>query len=139
MLDDKEAAKLLWDEWKYRHSIFWNSLYRWGIAVVTISLVPYVKTDIIETLGLLVLAFPVVSALFSIVAAWHLAAEYYRLQLVRRRYLELLAPYTPYAATKTLLAWSIGSAVTYVFLYGLTSLSLINAYLLLERAGPPVN
>lgn len=81
-----EATKLLWEEWKYRHSLFWKSLNLWGAAFVFLSITPYVKTDILLNLGRGVLVFPLFAELLAICAAWHLAAEYARFKLVNEKY-----------------------------------------------------
>ena len=44
-----EALKLcqyLWDEYKYRHDLIWQRIFRFTTAVVLISLIPYVQQNI---------------------------------------------------------------------------------------------
>lgn len=36
-----ERAKLIWDEYKYRHELCWKLLFQLTFAVVVVSLVPY--------------------------------------------------------------------------------------------------
>ena len=92
---DLEGAKVLLDEWKWRQDQCWTSLRQYSVAAVTVSIVPYVKPDIIGNLGRLVLIFPLLGWLIFVVAAWFFASEYVRAKPVEVRYRQLLGWYSP--------------------------------------------
>lgn len=121
-LSEQEAVKLLWDEWRYRHDLYWSSLYKWGASVVGITIAPYLLPDLILKLKLAVLVFPFLAFLLSCFAAWHLAAEYIRLIPVSRKYKSLLGKYAPEDIEKDttlisqILSFPIGKLVSVIFL-----------------------
>jgi len=94
-LSFSEAAKLLWAEWEYRHGVFWNSLYRWGIATVAVTIAPYLLPNLIGQLQLAVLVFPFIAFLLAIFSAWHISAEYARLVPITQKYKAMLGEYNP--------------------------------------------
>ncbi len=46
-----EKAKLLWDEYKYRHDLIWKNLYKITAALVALSVVPYTGKVVTEAFG----------------------------------------------------------------------------------------
>ena len=68
--DDKlEEAIFLWDEYRYRHELCWKLIFQITTAVVTILIIPYIRKDITEQVGLWILALPclaIILVLFSI-------------------------------------------------------------------------
>ena len=114
-----EAADLLWKEWEYRHSIFWQSLYRWGGSAIAILLFPFLRPEIIGTLGNVVSVFLIIAGLISLFGFWHLGAEYSRLSGIDKSYRRALGDFNiqpekiafPYKL-------SIGWTVAYAFLLG---------------------
>jgi hypothetical protein len=130
-----EAAKLLLDEWKFRHQHLWDSLRRYGLAAVIVSIVPYVKPDLVTRLDIYVMVFPVVGYLVSLAAIWLFAAEYYRLRPVAARHRELLRPYYPekredVSGWKKSLTKKIGWATVYILSSAFTALFILNVVLL---------
>jgi len=121
-MEEKDAVGLLWNEWAYRHDLFWKSLFRWGAAVIALWIVPFVKPEIVSKLGHGILIFPSLALLLSLAAAWHLGAEYSRLKVVNEKYRSLLGNYRPGDLSKdkwwmNLFGLSIGT--TAVLLFGL--------------------
>jgi hypothetical protein len=137
-LPHAEGAKLLWEEWSYRHELFWRSLYRWGGATVAVSIVPYVNPDLIKDLGVVVLVFPFLSFSISIFAAWHLSAEYARLTKVTEKLREVQGRYAPQPIDtenliiRLILRLKIGWVVPISFIVVAIPLSVLNAILLIS-------
>jgi hypothetical protein len=83
--DNKELISMLWDEWKYRNTLYWQMFFRFGFIVLFVSFVPYVYPRIVSELGRLVIAFPIAGAVLSIFAAWLLDAEATRFSYVGKK------------------------------------------------------
>lgn len=134
-----EAAKLLGSSYQYKHSLFWKSLTRWGIAILTVSILPYIKPDIFRWLDNYIFIFPGLASLLSLIAAWHLGAEYFRLVQIDEKYNELLGQFSPpkmptVKRWQKVLAQPIGWVAFWVFLVGLNVLSIVNAIFLCKLA-----
>ena len=129
-----EAVKLLLDEWKFRHQHCWDTLQRYGLAAATVSIVPYIKTDLFASLGKAVLIFAVVGWLLFLAAAWLFAAEYYRMRPISEKHRELLEPYYParpeLSGWKKILEKKIGWTTIAPLFWGATIFSLMNGILL---------
>ena len=133
-----EATKLLWEEYKLRQTHYWSSFNRYALAVITISVIPYVKLDIVQPLGKMVLVFPVIGVLLSLACCWVLGAEYQRLRMVRQKYDELLTKrYEPPRMPQDgkwdrLVAHRIGKVTSLTFGFGLSVFEVVNALLLFK-------
>jgi hypothetical protein len=131
-----EATKLLWEEYKLRQTHYWSSFNRYALSVITISVIPYVKPDVVKPLDELVLVFPVVGILLSLACCWLLGAEYQRLRMVRQKYDELLTKrFQPTRMPQDglwdrLVAHRIGKFTSLVFGLGLSIFEVVNALLL---------
>jgi hypothetical protein len=136
---DFDGAKVLLDEWKFRHQHSWTSLRQYAIAAVTVSIVPYVKTDLIPNLGRTVLLFPFVGWLIFVAAILLFAAEYVRCYDAEVQYYWLLGSDLPeQKATQTfkeLFFRSIGQMTISVLLVMTWMLSIANAIFLNELLG----
>ncbi len=136
-MDQEQAANLLFDEYKTLREHFWSSLNRYGLAILTVSAIPYVQPSIAKPLGKLIAFFPVAAFLLSLASTWLLGAEYQRLRMVRERYLELLtSQYEPPKMPRDtwwqrLVAHRIGTTTSVIFGLGFTILSIINLVVLL--------
>ena len=67
--NDFEKAKLVWDEYKYRHEHCWKLIFQITAAVVIVSVVPYTDETIARKLGYWTVLLPslgIALALFSI-------------------------------------------------------------------------
>ena len=134
MMNDEDVVKLLWQEYELRQTNYWNYFNRFSLAIVTISIIPYVKPDIVNTLGKIIIVFPIASFLIALLATWLLGAEYQRMHMVRLKYEELLGAnpnhQIPRMPTDTLWqkieAFRIGSVLSLIFGFGFTLLSVVN-------------
>lgn len=62
-------AQLIWEEYRYLHDLCWRLIFQITIAVVATLVIPYIRTDITDSVGLWILALPalaLVLVLFSI-------------------------------------------------------------------------
>jgi hypothetical protein len=82
---DMKWVELLWDEFKYRHELYWKSLYLWGGAATAVFIAPFLKPEL-KVLGPAVFIFPVIGLVLALVGAWHLASEGERLMEVGRKF-----------------------------------------------------
>ena len=94
-MDEKQAIDLLWEEWKYRHSLFWQSLFRWAGAVVALWVIPFVKPEVFRPWPRIALLFPMVAFVLSLFSAWILGAEQRRFTAVAQKYNELRKDFVP--------------------------------------------
>ncbi len=137
MPSEEQVLQALWDEYELRQTHYWSSFNRFALAILTVSVIPYVKPDLASMLGKLVAVFPVVSLLISLASSWLLGAEYQRLRMVRQKYDELLGskyqiPRMPRDTVwERLVALRIGTATSVMFGIGFVLLSLINLIVLL--------
>lgn len=136
-LSKNEATKLLWEEYQLRYTNWWSMFNRFSLAILTITVIPYVKPDILKPLGMLIIAFPAISLLLTMVCTWLLGAEYQRLDMVRQKYDTLLTEkYQPVRLpTKTwlqrLLAKRIGTQIVLLFWAGFMLVSIANLFMLI--------
>src|SRR5438105_1214590 len=94
-MEEKQAIQLLWDEWKYRHDLFWKSLFRWAGAVLALWAIPFLKPDIFKPWPIVALAFPAMAFLLSICSAWILGAEHRRFITVNQKYEQMRKDFQP--------------------------------------------
>lgn len=137
-LQPADATRLLWDEYKLRQTHYWGSFNRYALTIITISVIPYIKPDLVEPLGMMVLVFPAVGLMLSLACCWLLGAEYQRLRMVRERYDELLTdqfqpPRMPIEGLwNRLVAQRIGNVTSLMFGLGLSLFEVVNSLLLLK-------
>jgi hypothetical protein len=135
-----ERAKILLDEWKARHQHCWNSLQRYGLAAVTVSVIPYLRSEFYQELHRAVLIFPVVAWLLALAAAWLFAAEYVKCRPVEQKYYQMLGEaYRPEKFQhekrwQKVLAKRVGWNTVYIFVLGFTLLSIANGAILWRLA-----
>lgn len=66
-------AELVWDEYKYRHTHIWNTVYRLTYTVAFLSALPYLDQTVTARLGSASLSAPLVAialAAAGLLAAW---------------------------------------------------------------------
>jgi hypothetical protein len=61
-----EQCQYLWGEFKYRHDLIWQRIFRFTAAIVLISIIPYVQQDIARKLGIGILIAPVLATLMAV-------------------------------------------------------------------------
>lgn len=138
-----EWAKLIWQEYEYRHGLYWKSIYLWGGAAIALFIAPFLELTV-KDLGSAVFIFPVLGWAISLMGTLHLASESARLGVVISKYNELrgnLKPKWPYSDSRR--TWlhqavteSIGSAVTLTFGGGLTAFAFVDVLFLLILKNP---
>jgi hypothetical protein len=62
-----EKAKLLWEEYRYRHDLMWRLTFQITAAFVALSVAPYLNQGIVEGLGIWIVAVPGLQGLQSYV------------------------------------------------------------------------
>ena len=131
-----EAAKLLWEWRKYRNTVFWSSVYRWGSVVLALTIAPYLLPDLIKKLGLAVLVFPIMASILSVFGAYLMAVQYKLYKQVDRKFRTLLAPYNPEdipanTFINRLFRNSIGTIITVAFLSYAVLVGFFNSLVLI--------
>lgn len=133
-MDTEMIVGFLWKEFELRQQHYWETFDRLGLTIVAINIVPYIKPDIRELLGKLVLVFPISSFALSLFSSWLLGAEYQRLRMVYKKYEELLGEEIPRMPLNSwwqrLFAKPIGLKIAIFFGIGLSSFSLASAFVL---------
>ena len=138
-----EWAELIWEEYKYRHDLYWKSIYLWGGAATAIFIAPFFKPELI-VLGSAIFIFPVVGLAISLIGAWHLASESERLGVVGAKYNQIRgAQYSPPWIYKGERTWyqqavseSIGKAVTVLFTFGFGVFFILDVLFLMILLNP---
>jgi hypothetical protein len=73
-----KQCQYLWEEYKYRHDLIWQRIFRFTAAVTLISIIPYVQQDIARKLETWILIAPLLA---TILAGFVLVVMWYELQL----------------------------------------------------------
>jgi len=79
--DVLEYCKYLWEEYRYRHDLVWQRIFRFTTAVVLISIIPYVQPKIAGLLGPWILIAPLLA---TILAGFVLVVMQNELKLLER-------------------------------------------------------
>lgn len=115
-----EAVKALWEWRKYRNEVFWNSVYRWALILLGMTIIPYMLPDIIRKLGIYILIFPILAFFISVFAAYLLAVQYKLYKQVDAKFKSLLGNFKPEdipnKPINRLFRIAIGKVVVIVFL-----------------------
>lgn len=143
-----ELAKLLLDEWKWRHQHCWKMLTRGLLAAVTVGLAPYVwlrgDTVLRTAFGAWVLLFPLVALVVAQAAIGLFAGEYVRCRPVLAKYNDVLRGHSPNPRDKQpTKKWRVSVAQQTILVAGAltVALAIVDAYLLTRTAmaQPPSN
>jgi hypothetical protein len=70
-----EKADLVWDIYKYRHDLCWRLLFQTVIAVVFVSVAPYINEDVTLALGWWILVSPGVGVVLTVLSVVRLLTE----------------------------------------------------------------
>jgi hypothetical protein len=128
----EKQAELYWEEWKYRHEVYWKSVNLWGGAIILLLVGPY--TDVVNQadLGEFILIFPALAFLMSLFSGWQLSAEYVRTcnAWISLRNVLPIHRVEPKTFKEKVQFYSIGKFVTRVFVIGLSALSVIDFFIL---------
>lgn len=63
--DPLKQCEYFWEEYKYRHDLIWQRIFRFTTAVVLISIIPYVQQDIARLLDTWILIAPLLATILS--------------------------------------------------------------------------
>jgi len=63
---DQDQVSYLWDEYKYRHGLCWQAVYKVIAAVLFLGGLPYVQPELTNDLGRFVLAPPILGTMFAV-------------------------------------------------------------------------
>ena len=81
-----ELAKLIWDEYKYRHEHCWKLIFQITIAVVIISIIPYSQVHVGERLREWIVLLPSVGCALTVFGLARLNGEMKILANLRTRH-----------------------------------------------------
>jgi len=87
-LDVLKYCQYLWEEYKYRHDLIWQRVFRFTAAVVLLSIIPYIQPDIARMLGIWILIAPALAtilALFVLVVMWNELKLFEKIKTAYRR------------------------------------------------------
>jgi hypothetical protein len=134
-MEEQQAIQLLWDEWKYRHDLFWRSLFRWAGVVVTLWVIPFVKPEVFKPWPKIALFFPAMAFILSLFSAWILGGEQRRFEMVNKRYNDLRERFLPPRVPQDtlidrLVALPLGIIIVWVYAIALALLSALVLILL---------
>jgi hypothetical protein len=79
-----EEANLLWDEYKYRHELCWRLIIQITTAVVAILIIPYIRPNITDLVGLWILALPLLAVILVVFSISRLKRELGILDKIRK-------------------------------------------------------
>jgi hypothetical protein len=87
-LDNKlNLAKYLWDEYKYRHEHCWNLTFKFTLSVVTLGIIPYIKSEKFAVPDLIIRIIPpLLSIALSLLGRKQLKRELEILDHIRSLY-----------------------------------------------------
>jgi hypothetical protein len=134
-MDESQAIDLLWDEWKYRHALFWTFLFRWAGAVVTLWVIPFLKPEIFTPVPKLALVFPALAFALTLFSTWLLGAEQRRFAMVNQKYEELRRDHRPPRMARDtfldrLFAAPIGAGILWLYCLAFATVSFEVGFLL---------
>jgi hypothetical protein len=79
-------AKLIWDEYKYRHEHVWKTIINLTAAVTALSIVPYLHDKAVCALDYIIIMSPILGVGLSGFGFLRLIKEIKRMDLVRDKY-----------------------------------------------------
>jgi hypothetical protein len=84
-----EKAKLIWDEYKYRHEHCWKLIFQITAAVVALAVIPFTNVEVANSLGYWIVALPALGFALTLFSMRRMSKELDLLDMVRRRHREL--------------------------------------------------
>ena len=140
-MDEKQAIALLWDEWKYRHGLFWRLFVRCAGSVITLWVIPFLKPDVFKPFPFVSLVFPLLAFVLSVLSVVLFFGEQRRFAMVNEKYNELRRCYEPPRWPKRgfvnrLASLEIGVVLVWFYGVGFALASIGVGVLLLKTVGP---
>lgn len=86
--NELEKARLLWEEYKYRHEHVWKLIFQITIAVTIISIIPYTQQKIASQLDKWIIILPVIGILLTFLGIVRLWKEIGLLDGIKKRHRE---------------------------------------------------
>lgn len=131
---DLELPKLIWDEYRHRHDLCWNLLFKITLTTTILSTIPYLNSKIIPQAKQLVFFTPVIGIAVSLIGGYRLFRELRLLDRIRKLHRTFqnnifkdMGIYKPHDLTE-------GSHFTshvMIYLIFLTGLAILNFIILL--------
>ena len=84
-----EKAKLIWDEYKYRHEHCWKLIFQITAAVVAVSIIPFTNVEIATSLRYWIVTLPALGFALTLFSLPRMSNELDLLDKLRRRHREL--------------------------------------------------
>jgi hypothetical protein len=88
-MEEKDALELLWAEYKYRHTHIWGTTYKITAAIIAVSVVPYIKTEIMAKLGIFMIMLPIVALGLAVLGFYRIRGELKLFDKIKQKYREL--------------------------------------------------
>jgi hypothetical protein len=126
-----DTVKILMNDWQWRHQHCWKSLQRFGLAAITVAVIPYAKSELFQE-NLATLFFPIGAWFVALAAVLLFAAEYVRCKPIEDKYYALLGDDSPIKTKPKKIGPSVGKSTIFSFVVGATLLSIGNAWILLK-------
>jgi hypothetical protein len=79
-------AEHLWNEYQYRHDLVWNLVFRLTAAVVVLAIIPYTQQEIMNKIGIWILAPSILGVVLAIVGLIRVDRELRQLNHIRNLY-----------------------------------------------------
>ena len=74
--DEFKKANFIWEEYKYRHELVWKLIIQLTLAIVAVSIIPYLPdTKIGGKIGHFLIALPIIGLVLGIISAIRIARE----------------------------------------------------------------
>lgn len=89
-----DQLKYLWDEYKYRHELCWNAVFKATVSVVVLGVIPYSNLSIAKVLRSWILVPPVLSCILVLFSLWVVWNEIDIWKPVKSAYTSLQRDYT---------------------------------------------
>ncbi|MBI5932871.1 MAG: hypothetical protein HY867_04125 [Chloroflexi bacterium] len=83
---DLEKARLIWDEYKYRHEHIWKLIFQITTAVVALGVIPFTNADIAASLGAWMVALPALGCALALFSLARMSSELTLLEKIKRRH-----------------------------------------------------
>jgi hypothetical protein len=131
--DNLELLKLQFEEFKYRHELFWQLFFRFSLAILFLLALPYAYPTQVAGFKNFIIFLPIAAAIVTIFSYWLLMAEYQRLAAVRRQFKDLRPkgfkqyPLGTDVRFAKFLNRPVGQAVANAFLAGFLILAILEA------------
>ncbi|MEZ5308045.1 MAG: hypothetical protein R2684_12940 [Pyrinomonadaceae bacterium] len=132
-----ELIKLLWEEFKYRHELFWRLFFSFSLAILFLLALPYAYAENVKVFKKLLIFLPVAACTVTVFSYWVLCAEYQRLVATRKQFNDVLPeqfkeyPLNDQVKFSKLLNKPVGWVVVNAFLICFLFLAILDAYFLL--------